>query len=139
MLEGIDFMSIVLKINVLNDIFYKTDPSTYHWVKIKYLGAIQNRPRQLFCRRDNAFSQYTSAFASAIAACQYISYLPLYIYFCWQNEIIIWKHVKRSPCGKGKRSWTPTQVSFFVISFSWKIFSSNSFNGIGQIWKNNYF
>ena len=39
----------------------------YHWVEIKCLGAIENQRRQLFCRRDNAFFQYTSA---AIAACQ---------------------------------------------------------------------
>ena len=36
-------------------------------VEIKYLGAIQNRRRQLFCQRDNAFSQYMSALALAIA------------------------------------------------------------------------
>ena len=39
------------------------------WVKIKYLGAIQNRCGQRFCLRDNAFSQYTPAFVSATAAC----------------------------------------------------------------------
>ena len=27
----------------------------YHWVEIKHLGAIQNRRRQLFCRRDVFF------------------------------------------------------------------------------------
>ena len=42
----------------------------YNWVEIKYLRAIQNRRRQLFCRRDNAFSQYMAAFASAIVECR---------------------------------------------------------------------
>ena len=42
----------------------------YHWVEIKYLGAIQNRCQQLFCQRDNAFSQYMLAFALAIVVCQ---------------------------------------------------------------------
>ena len=37
----------------------------YYWVEIKYLGAIQSRPRHLFCRRDNAFFQYTSAAMAA--------------------------------------------------------------------------
>ena len=42
----------------------------YHWVEIKYLGAIQNRCRQFFCLCDNAFSQYTSVFTSAVVACR---------------------------------------------------------------------
>ena len=42
----------------------------YHWVEIKYLGAIQSQLRQLFGQRGNAFSQYTKAFALAIATCQ---------------------------------------------------------------------
>ena len=28
------------------------------------MGATQNRHKQLFCRRENAFFQYTSAFAA---------------------------------------------------------------------------
>ena len=58
--------------NVLNGIFYKRKmfQLKYHWVEIKYLGAIQNRRGQLFCLRENVFSQYTSAFASAIVACR---------------------------------------------------------------------
>ena len=65
-------MSVVLEMNVLNGIFYnrKMLQPKYHWVEIKYLGAIQNRGRQLFCRRDNAFSQYTPACAWAIAVCR---------------------------------------------------------------------
>ena len=57
--------------NLLDGVFYKGKmfQPKYHWVKIKYLGAIQNRRRQLFCR-DNAFPQYTPAFASAIVACR---------------------------------------------------------------------
>ena len=42
----------------------------YHWVEIKYPDVIQNRRRQLFCRHDNAFSQYVPVFASAIVACR---------------------------------------------------------------------
>ena len=42
----------------------------YHWIEINYLGAIKNRRGQLFCLRDNAFSQYMPAFASAIVACR---------------------------------------------------------------------
>ena len=65
-------MSVVLGMNVLSGIFYirKMFQPKYHWVEIKYLGAIQNRGRQLFCRRNNTFSQYTSAFAWAIAVCR---------------------------------------------------------------------
>ena len=61
MLEGIYFLYIVLEMNALNGIFYKGKmfQPKYHWVEIKYLGAIQNRRGQLFCLRDNAFSQYT--------------------------------------------------------------------------------
>ena len=42
MLEGIDFLFMVLKMNVLNGIFYKREMSQpkYHWVEKKYLGAI---------------------------------------------------------------------------------------------------
>ena len=49
-------------------IFYKREmfQLKYHWVEIKYLGAIQNRRRQLFSRCDNTFFHYTSA----IAACR---------------------------------------------------------------------
>ena len=65
MLEGIDFLCMVLEMNVLNGISYK-----YYWVEIKYLDAMQSRRWQLFCRRDNAFSQYTLAFFFAIAACR---------------------------------------------------------------------
>ena len=56
-----------------NCIFHKREMFQLkcHWVEIKYLGAIQNQHRQLFCRRDNAFSQYALAFASAIATCQH--------------------------------------------------------------------
>ena len=41
---------IVLEVNVRNSIFYerKMFRPKYHWVKIKYLGAIQNRHGQLF-------------------------------------------------------------------------------------------
>ena len=62
---------MVLEMNVLNGIFYKRKmfQTKYHCIEIKYLGAIQNRRRQRFCLRDNAFSQYTPAFASAIVTC----------------------------------------------------------------------
>ena len=48
--EGIDFLPMVLKMNVLNSIFYKREmfQPKYHWVEIKYLGAI----------KANTFSQY---------------------------------------------------------------------------------
>ena len=41
---------MVLEMNVLNGIFYKRKmfQPKYHWVEIKYLGAIQNRRGQLF-------------------------------------------------------------------------------------------
>ena len=60
------------KMNILNGIFYKRKifQVKYHWVEIKYLGAIKNRRRQLFCRCDNAISYYTPAFTLAIAACR---------------------------------------------------------------------
>ena len=67
--------------NVLSGIFYerKVFQPRYHWVEIKYLGAIQNRRRQFFCLHDNAFSQYTPAFASVIVTCQH-GLERLYIY-----------------------------------------------------------
>ena len=37
----------------------------------KYLDATQNRRRQLFCRRANAFFQRTSTIATAVAACRH--------------------------------------------------------------------
>ena len=37
----------------------------YHWVETKYLGAVQNRRWELFCRCDNAFFLNTTA----IGAC----------------------------------------------------------------------
>ena len=53
----------------------------YHWVEIKHPGAIQNRRGKIFCLRDNAFPQYTPAFASAIAACRReLERLYIYIY-----------------------------------------------------------
>ena len=69
MREGIDVLSMVLEMNVLNGIFYKRKmfQSKYHWVEIKYLGTYKKRHRQLFSHNDNAFSQYTSAFFSLIA------------------------------------------------------------------------
>ena len=72
MLEGIDFLSVVLEMHVLNGIFYKREmfQPKYNWVEIKYLGAIQNWRRQLSCWDNNGFSQYTSAFALTIAACR---------------------------------------------------------------------
>ena len=62
---------MVLEMNVLNRIFYKRKmfQPKFHWIEIKYLGAMQNRRGQRFCLRDNAFSQYTPAFASAIVVC----------------------------------------------------------------------
>ena len=51
----------------------------YYWFERKYLSAIQNRRRQLFCLHDNAFSQYAPAFASVIVACQ-LELERLYIY-----------------------------------------------------------
>ena len=59
---------MVLEMNVLNGIFYKSKifQSKYYWIEIKYLGAIQNRRDQHFFLRGNAFSQYKPAFASAI-------------------------------------------------------------------------
>ena len=61
---------MVLEINVLNRIFCKRNmiQPKYHWVEIKYLDAIQDRGRQLFCLRDNAFSQYMLSYASAAVA-----------------------------------------------------------------------
>ena len=72
MVEGIEFLYMVLEMNVLNDIFYKRKifQPKYHWVEIKYLGTIQNRRGQLFCLRDNAFAQDTPVFASATVACR---------------------------------------------------------------------
>ena len=69
MREGIDVLSMVLEMNVLNGIFYKRKmfQLKYHWVEIKYLGTYKKRHRQLFSHNDNAFSQYTSAFFSLIA------------------------------------------------------------------------
>ena len=63
---------MVLEMNVLNSISNKRKmfQPKYHWVEIKYLGAIENRCGQLFCLCDNAFSQYTSQFASAIVVCR---------------------------------------------------------------------
>ena len=60
-----------LEMNVVNGIFYKAErfQPKYHWAEIKYPVAVQNRSWQLFCQRD-VFSQYTSTFASAIAACR---------------------------------------------------------------------
>ena len=63
---------MVLEMNVLNGIFYKRKmfQPKCRWIEIKYLGAIQNRSGQFFCLRDNAFSQYTPAFASEVVACR---------------------------------------------------------------------
>ena len=60
---------MVLEMNVLDGISYKREmfQPKYHWVEIKYLGAIENRCGQLFRLCDNAFSQYMSQFTSAIA------------------------------------------------------------------------
>ena len=57
LLEGIDFLYMVLEMNMLNGIFYerKMLQPKYHWVEIKYLGAMQNRHRQYFCQHDNVF------------------------------------------------------------------------------------
>ena len=62
---------MVLEINVLKGGFYKRNmfQPKYHWVEIKYLGAMQNRRRQLFSRRD-VFSKYTAAIALTIFECQ---------------------------------------------------------------------
>ena len=59
---------MVLEMNVLNGIFYKRKifQPKYHWVEIKYTGAIQNRRNQHFFLHGNAFSQYKPAFVSAI-------------------------------------------------------------------------
>ena len=45
LLEGIDLLYMVVKMNVLNGIFCKRNmfQPKYYWVKIKDLGAIQNR------------------------------------------------------------------------------------------------
>ena len=61
---GIDFLSMVLKWMCFRVLSATDRFSNGKWAEIKYLGAIQNRRRQLFCRGDNAFSQYTSAFAA---------------------------------------------------------------------------
>ena len=44
------FLSMVLGMNVLNGSFYKRDmfQLKYHWIEIKYLGAIQNQRQQPF-------------------------------------------------------------------------------------------
>ena len=59
-----------LKNECANGIFYKRKIfwPKYHWLEVKYLGAMQNRRGQPFCLRENAFSQYTPAFAQAIVA-----------------------------------------------------------------------
>ena len=43
-LEGVDFLCMVLEMNMLNDIFYKREmfQPKYNWAEVKYLGAIQN-------------------------------------------------------------------------------------------------
>ena len=47
--EGIDFLPMILKMNVLNSIFYKREMfQPKYWVEIKYLGAI----------KASTFSQY---------------------------------------------------------------------------------
>ena len=63
---------MVLEMNVLNSISNKRKmfQPKYHWVEIKYLGAIENCCGQLFRLCDNAFSQYMSQFASAIVVCR---------------------------------------------------------------------
>ena len=50
LLEGINFLSMVSEMNVLNDIFYKKEmfKPKYNWVEIKYLDAIQYPRQQLF-------------------------------------------------------------------------------------------
>ena len=58
--------------------------SKCHWVEIKYLGAIQNWFQQLFCRRENPFSQFTSGFVLEIAACKR-ELERLYIYLIFVN------------------------------------------------------
>ena len=72
MLAGFDLMYMVLEMKVLNSFSYKREMfrPKYHRVEIKYLGAIQKQCQQLFCQCD-AFSQYSSAFALAIATCQH--------------------------------------------------------------------
>ena len=65
-------------------LFYKREllQRIYHWAEIMYLGAMQNRRRQRFCRRDDGFSHNTLAFVSAIAACRRELERP-YIYFIY--------------------------------------------------------
>ena len=43
-LEGIDFLSMVLEVTVLNGIFDKREmyQPKHNWIETKYLGAIQN-------------------------------------------------------------------------------------------------
>ena len=50
MLEGINFLSMVSEMNVLNGIFYKREmfQPKYYWIEIKFLGSIQNPRRHLF-------------------------------------------------------------------------------------------
>ena len=71
MVEGSDFQTMILEMNVVNSIFYNREmlQPKYHWVEIKNLHAIQKQHRQLFFKHNA--SKYTSAFASAITACQH--------------------------------------------------------------------
>ena len=55
---------MVLEMNVLKDIFHKRKI----FQPKKYMGVMRNQLGQIFCLRENAFSQYTPAFASAIVA-----------------------------------------------------------------------
>ena len=82
--RGLYILYMVFQMNVLNDIFYerKMFQPKYHWIEIKYLGAIQNRRGQFFCLRDNAFPQYTQTFPSAIVACRH-ELERLYIYLIY--------------------------------------------------------
>ena len=60
----------------------KDVPTEISSVEIKYLGTNQSRRRQLFCRLDNAFSQYSPAFASVIVASTWLKGRP-YIYYIY--------------------------------------------------------
>ena len=82
--------------NVLNGIFYKRKmfQPKYHWVEIKYLGAIKNRRGQLFCLRDIVFSQYTSVFASAIVACRREFRKAVYLFNIYSNIFVNIRNVQ---------------------------------------------
>ena len=81
---------MVLEMNVLNGIFNGRNmfQPKYHWIEIKYLGAMQNQRRQLFSRCDYVFSQYTLAFATAIVACRR-ELERMYIYSIIHSNIFV--------------------------------------------------